>query len=321
MEVVESAPSLLTLEGPEHGEVEYDGEEEDYWSSESEVGDALDWLDSKEGADGDGVTGSSFSVSAARRPNAHGGILSRPFQPLTNRSQKFASHIRANPLEEWEGRMDIGMSNSVTTAIRETVRDAAIGRIKNTEKADRATVEQKHVQGLELSLHGIRGIRSGLFFSNRLLRLLTRRLVLLPSRSVLRPAPFLTASWWLEFLLTAASRAVTIVLTVSSALSLVVSTPSSPSPPFYNLSNKWGLPSLVSSSRAVSSRLTASLYSARSPCLPAEIFPSRCSPPFLPRLLLVATRCGLLVYPPSSGLLAILLPARRDLSLVSATCL
>ncbi|KAK8962843.1 hypothetical protein KSP40_PGU022706 [Platanthera guangdongensis] len=142
MEVVESAPSLLTLEGQEHGEVEYDEDEEDYWSSESEVGDALDWLDSKEGADGDGVTGSSFSVSAARRPNAHGGLISRPFQPLTNRSQKFASHIRANPLEEWEGRMDIGMSNSVTTAIRETVRDAAIGRIKNTEKADRATVEQ-----------------------------------------------------------------------------------------------------------------------------------------------------------------------------------
>lgn len=147
MEAVESAPSLLTLGGQQHGEVEceeeYDEEEEDHWSSESDVGDALDWLDSKEGADGDGViTGSSFSVSAAWRPNAHGGLLSRPLQPLSNRSQKFASHMRASPLEEWEGRLDVGMSNSVTTAIRETVRDAAIGRIKNTEKADRATVEQ-----------------------------------------------------------------------------------------------------------------------------------------------------------------------------------
>eukprot|EP00262_Sarcandra_glabra_P002489 TRINITY_DN12836_c0_g1_i1.p1 TRINITY_DN12836_c0_g1~~TRINITY_DN12836_c0_g1_i1.p1 ORF type:complete len:452 (-),score=77.88 TRINITY_DN12836_c0_g1_i1:127-1482(-) len=34
------------------------------------------------------------------------------------------------------------MSNSVTTAIRESVRDMAIGRTRTTEKADRATVEQ-----------------------------------------------------------------------------------------------------------------------------------------------------------------------------------
>lgn len=34
------------------------------------------------------------------------------------------------------------MSNSVTTAIRGSVREMAIGRTKTTEKADRATVEQ-----------------------------------------------------------------------------------------------------------------------------------------------------------------------------------
>lgn len=34
------------------------------------------------------------------------------------------------------------MSNSVTTAIRGSVRDMAIGKTKTTEKADRATVEQ-----------------------------------------------------------------------------------------------------------------------------------------------------------------------------------
>lgn len=38
--------------------------------------------------------------------------------------------------------MNVGMSNSVTTAIRDSVRYMAIGRIKTTEKADRATVEQ-----------------------------------------------------------------------------------------------------------------------------------------------------------------------------------
>lgn len=38
--------------------------------------------------------------------------------------------------------MDVGMSNSVTTAIRGSVRQMAIGKTKTTEKADRATVEQ-----------------------------------------------------------------------------------------------------------------------------------------------------------------------------------
>ncbi|KAK3146631.1 hypothetical protein QOZ80_3BG0269220 [Eleusine coracana subsp. coracana] len=114
--------------------------------SDSEVGDALDWLDAMEGPDGAARPSAAFStaggVAAARRPNAHGGVLSRPFQPLSNRTQKLASHIRATPLEEWEGRMNVGMSNSVTTAIRGSIRDTAIGKIRNNEKADRATVEQ-----------------------------------------------------------------------------------------------------------------------------------------------------------------------------------
>ncbi|XP_057995751.1 uncharacterized protein LOC110656361 isoform X1 [Hevea brasiliensis] len=128
-------------EAQEDGEGE--GEEEELsWSSGSEIGDALDWLDSKE--DEDAVDG-TITLSS-RRPNAHGGIHSRSnsstLQPLSNRNQKFSHHIRASPLEEWEGRLNFGMSNSVTTAIRESVRDMAIGKTKTTEKADRATVEQ-----------------------------------------------------------------------------------------------------------------------------------------------------------------------------------
>lgn len=34
------------------------------------------------------------------------------------------------------------MSNSVTTAIRGSLRETEIGRSRNTDKADRATVEQ-----------------------------------------------------------------------------------------------------------------------------------------------------------------------------------
>lgn len=112
------------------------------WSSDSEIGEALDYLDAKD--DAGAVDGAL--VLNARRPNAHGGIHSRPnaspLQPLSNRNQKFTNHIRASPLEEWEGRWDSGMSNSVTTAIRESVRGMAIGKTKTTEKADRATVEQ-----------------------------------------------------------------------------------------------------------------------------------------------------------------------------------
>lgn len=127
----------------EDEEAEEEEEEED-WSSDSEIGDALDWLDLKD--DGEAGIESGGITLNARRPNAHGGALSRPasstLQPLSNRTQKVARHIRASPLEEWEGRVNVGMSNSVATAIRDSVRGLAIGKTKNTEKADRATVEQ-----------------------------------------------------------------------------------------------------------------------------------------------------------------------------------
>ncbi|KAF5743693.1 Serine/threonine-protein kinase Rio1 [Tripterygium wilfordii] len=120
-----------------------DGDEEELsWSSDSEVGEALDWLDSR---DDDEVAEGGITLNS-RRPNAHGGVHSRPnssaLQPISNRNQKFANRIRASPLEEWEGRLNVGMSNSVTTAIRGSVREMAIGKTKTTEKADRATVEQ-----------------------------------------------------------------------------------------------------------------------------------------------------------------------------------
>ncbi|CAO2162617.1 unnamed protein product, partial [Urochloa humidicola] len=149
-EAMQLTASLPSISEP-MAHAKSDAEEE--WSdsdldevSDSEVADALDWLDAVEGPDGSSRPSGAFSASGggavARRPNAHGGVLSRPLQPLSNRTQKLASHIRAAPLEEWEGRMNVGMSNSVTTAIRDSIRGAAIGKIRNTEKADRATVEQ-----------------------------------------------------------------------------------------------------------------------------------------------------------------------------------
>lgn len=45
-------------------------------------------------------------------------------------------------MQGWEGRVQVGMSNSVTTAIRGSLRETETGRSRNTDKADRATVEQ-----------------------------------------------------------------------------------------------------------------------------------------------------------------------------------
>jgi hypothetical protein len=57
-------------------------------------------------------------------------------------------------VQEWEGRSNVRMSNSVTTAIRESVREMAIGKTRTTEKADRATVEQvKHCNLLSTFLN------------------------------------------------------------------------------------------------------------------------------------------------------------------------
>ncbi|KAI8019681.1 Serine/threonine-protein kinase rio1 [Camellia lanceoleosa] len=100
-------------------EIEDEEEEEDLsWSSDSEIGDALDYLDSKD--DDEAVEGAF--ILQTRRPNAHGGLHSRPntssLQPLSNRNQKFSNHIRASPLEE----VDVGMSNSMTSAICGSVR-------------------------------------------------------------------------------------------------------------------------------------------------------------------------------------------------------
>lgn len=97
MSVVEEKPVVLN-EGEE--EEEEDEEEELTWSSDSEIEEALDWLDSKD--DGERIEG-TITMLNPRRPNAHGGLHSRlntsTLQPLSNRNQKFAHHIRASPLE------------------------------------------------------------------------------------------------------------------------------------------------------------------------------------------------------------------------------
>ncbi|XP_019199995.1 PREDICTED: serine/threonine-protein kinase RIO1-like [Ipomoea nil] len=140
----------LQLEMPLEEEAnEGEEEEEESWSSsDEEIGGALDYLDARDGSEGGlGGGGGGFTLqSSGRRPNAYGGVHSRPnnssLQPLSNRTQKFANRIKASPLEEWEGRINFGMSNSVTTEIRGSVREMAIGKTKTTDKADRATVEQ-----------------------------------------------------------------------------------------------------------------------------------------------------------------------------------
>lgn len=100
MSIVEEKP-LAANKAINEEEVEEEEEEEEElsWSSDSEIGEALDYLDSKD--DDEPVDGALMLNS--RRPNAHGGRHSRPsssaLQPLSNRNQKFSNHIRASPLE------------------------------------------------------------------------------------------------------------------------------------------------------------------------------------------------------------------------------
>ncbi|KAI3909155.1 hypothetical protein MKW98_012892 [Papaver atlanticum] len=65
--------------------------------SETEIGEALDWLESSED---DGAAIHLYS----RRPNYHGGHLSKPLQPLSNRYQKFIRHLRPSSLEDIDPR-------------------------------------------------------------------------------------------------------------------------------------------------------------------------------------------------------------------------
>jgi RIO kinase 1 len=82
-------------------EEEHDDDDDDdlSLSSDSDIAEALDWLDGK---DDDELIGGGFSLHA-RRPNAHGGHGSRPnsssLQPISNKAQKLTSHVRASPLE------------------------------------------------------------------------------------------------------------------------------------------------------------------------------------------------------------------------------
>lgn len=94
-----SGVEVATEEVYEEVEGEEDEEEELSWSSDSEIGDTLDYLDAWDDSE---VINGAF-VPQTRRPNAHGGLHSRPnassLQPLSNRSMKVSDRIRASPLE------------------------------------------------------------------------------------------------------------------------------------------------------------------------------------------------------------------------------
>lgn len=99
-EVVAEPPPAISPVVVEYEEEFEDDDEDDFsLSSDSDIGEALDWLDGK---GDDELIGGGFSLHA-RRPNAHGGHGSRPnsgaLQPLSNKAQKLSSHVRASPLE------------------------------------------------------------------------------------------------------------------------------------------------------------------------------------------------------------------------------
>nr|GMD79774.1 serine/threonine-protein kinase RIO1-like [Ipomoea batatas] len=135
----------------EYLEEEVNEEEEESWSSsDEEIGGALDYLDARDGSEGGigGGGGGGFTLQSSVK----GGKLTCEDTIIAKSFDNYAFET-CNLLntemclscclsQEWEGRINFGMSNSVTTEIRESVREMAIGKTKTTDKADRATVEQ-----------------------------------------------------------------------------------------------------------------------------------------------------------------------------------
>uniref|UniRef100_A0A0D3DVK1 Uncharacterized protein n=1 Tax=Brassica oleracea var. oleracea TaxID=109376 RepID=A0A0D3DVK1_BRAOL len=135
MELVAEPPPTISPKIVE--EIDDDDDEENLSiSSDSDIGEALGWLDGK--------------TTSGARPSS--GSL----QSFSNKAQKLSSHVCASPLEGWEGRVEVGISNSVTTAIRGSLRETEIGRSRNTDKADRVTVEQALDPRLLIQAAGIR---------------------------------------------------------------------------------------------------------------------------------------------------------------------
>ncbi|CAN6900039.1 unnamed protein product [Brassica oleracea] len=136
MELVAEPPPTISPKIVE--EIDDDDDEENLSiSSDSDIGEALGWLDGK-----------TTSTKNKNKKNKH--------SQMGFKAQKLSSHVCASPLEGWEGRVEVGMSNSVTTAICGSLRETEIGRSRNTDKADRVTVEQALDPRLLIQAVGIR---------------------------------------------------------------------------------------------------------------------------------------------------------------------
>nr|GMD74946.1 serine/threonine-protein kinase RIO1-like [Ipomoea batatas] len=101
----------------EYLEEEVNEEEEESWSSsDEEIGGALDYLDARDGSEGGigGGGGGGFTLQSSGKV-----ICARTCKMQSLFSLSFF-------ITEWEGRINFGMSNSVTTEIRESVREMAI---------------------------------------------------------------------------------------------------------------------------------------------------------------------------------------------------
>ncbi|KAL6531496.1 hypothetical protein OROMI_027859 [Orobanche minor] len=87
----------------------------------------------------------SYHELTEKKEIRSGHRRSKEAAPLPSRHRRPTSIQKLSRIYrkmEWEVRISAGMSNSVTTAIRASVRDMAIGKARTTDKSDRATVEQ-----------------------------------------------------------------------------------------------------------------------------------------------------------------------------------
>ncbi|KAK3272564.1 hypothetical protein CYMTET_19147 [Cymbomonas tetramitiformis] len=127
----------------------YDEEDYDEEDEDDEILGAFDAVDAFEdmaarGIGGEGM-GSGISTHAWK-PNAHGGVatqgknLTGAAKPSASTQKKLESRLNVNSKSSQVS--DLRLPSSVSNTVRETERKEALGKLRVSDKSDRATVEQ-----------------------------------------------------------------------------------------------------------------------------------------------------------------------------------
>jgi serine/threonine-protein kinase RIO1 len=141
----EQATKLLPGGGDESLPVGVDDEDWESYSSEGDiVSRGMEWEDFREDVQARGGSG-CVALHTGWRPNASGrpALSSSTMQPQGKKVQALDGRVRTAPLRaRLDSSEDVQLPRTVANSVRESARREASERVRVTEKADRATVEQ-----------------------------------------------------------------------------------------------------------------------------------------------------------------------------------